>query len=449
MKFRTAFPVFILLLGHVAALPAQESASEKRRITLAEAVQLALAHNHAVRIVGFKVQEKEHVKDEARSAYFPSLRNETGVLHISDVQHVAIPAGAFGSISGTEIPAQTITLLQGGQTAVTSGTSLSQPLTPLLKVKEKNDIAAADLNATRDEAEQVRNQIALKVRHLYYGLLVAQLRRSAVEAGSRASDDAQKERAEQVKFGSALDSELLESRAQALQSKQDLLTADLQISDLTTQLNDAIGLPLGTQLDLDSAVPPVQEACALEECKKLAVDSHPDVKAAREQVSAAAASVRFAKWDFLPETEVFARYSYQNNVPFLVHNFGTVGFLMKYDIFDGGRKRAALAQQKSQLDEATENLARVKDEIELGVQVAYNKLERTREMVKVAQELLGLREESHRVAASQLDQGSILQSQADSAAARELEARAGLLQAQLEYLQSRDDLAVAIGQTPN
>ncbi len=442
---RTALALLALMLCRGGSLAAQDApASGVRHITLAEAVQLAMAHNHTLRIAGYKVEEKEHQKDVAKSYYYPSLKNESTVVHVTDVQHVEIPTGAFGA----DIPAQPITLLQGGQTFETSGTSLSQPLTPLLKVKEKNDMAAADWNATRAEADQVKNQVALKVRQIYYGLLIAQLRRSALQAGSGASEQAEKERAEQVKYGAALDADLLESRAQALQSKQELLTAELQISDLTTQLNDVIGLPLGTQLDLDPGVPQVQEPCRLEECKKLAVESHPEVKVAEQQVAGASASVRLAKRDFLPDTEVFARYSYQNNVPFLVHNFGTFGFLMTYDIFDGGRKRATLGEQKSQLDEATENLARVKEEVELGVQMAYNKLERTREMVNVAQQLLALREESKRVAAEQLQRGAALQSQSDAAAAHELEAKASLLQAQLDYLQSYDELSVASGQTP-
>jgi hypothetical protein len=37
------------------------------------------------------------------------------------------------------------------------------------------------------------------------------------------------------------------------------------------------------------------------------------------------------------------------------------------------------------------------DAIELTVETAYNKLERTREMLKVSQEVLSLRTESHRV----------------------------------------------------
>ena len=439
----------MLSLFFAAALPAQQqTANAPRHITLDEAVQLALAHNHGVRIAKFEVDEKQHEKDEARSAYFPSLKNESSVLHVTDVQHVQIAAGSLGTIDGTDIPSHNITLLQGGQTFETSGTSLSQPLTPLLKVKAQNDIAEAELSATRSEAQQTQNEVALKVRQIYYGLLVAQLHLAALKAGVTASQDLAQETTQQVKFGSALDQQLIESKAKSLESKQQLLTTELQISDLTTQLDDVIGLPLDAQLDLDPTPPQIHEPCRIEECKQLAVQSHPEVKAAEQKVAAASAGVRLARRDYIPDTEVFARYSYQNNVPFLVHNFGTFGFLFTYDIFDGGKRRATLDAQKSQLDEANENLARVKDEVELAVQIAYNKLERTHEMVTVSEELLALREESYRETNQQLQHGAALQSQASLANSQELDARAGLLQSQLDYIQAQDELEVATGQVP-
>src|ERR1700730_9770484 len=49
---------------------------EPRHITLSEAVQLALKHNHFARIAGFKVDEMKDAKDVARSAYLPSIKNE-------------------------------------------------------------------------------------------------------------------------------------------------------------------------------------------------------------------------------------------------------------------------------------------------------------------------------------------------------------------------------------
>ena len=124
------------------------------------------------------------------------------------------------------------------------------------------------------------------------------------------------------------------------------------------------------------------------------------------------------------------------------------GVSFTYDLFDGGRRRAALHESNSQLDEARENLARVSEEIEVQVQTASNRLERTREMVKVSEELLALRSESSRTSAQQLDRGSLLKAQAESALAQEFEAKTTLLQSQLDYVQAQDELIQAIGRTP-
>ena len=54
-----------------AAQEISNTAPPPRHITLQEAVQLALKHNHDIRIAGYTVEEKEHAKQVAKSAYFP------------------------------------------------------------------------------------------------------------------------------------------------------------------------------------------------------------------------------------------------------------------------------------------------------------------------------------------------------------------------------------------
>src|SRR5262249_12877528 len=142
-----------------------------------------------------------------------------------------------------------------------------------------------------------------------------------------------------------------------------------------------------------------------------------------------------------------ARYSYQENVPFLARNFGTFGVHFGYDVFDGGKKRATLREHDAQLAQAKENLARISDEVEVQVQTAYNKLERTQQMLAVSQQLLETRQEARRISVQHLQQGTYLHSQADGAAAQEFEARTLLLQAQLEHALAQDELTEAIGQT--
>jgi Outer membrane efflux protein len=139
--------------------------------------------------------------------------------------------------------------------------------------------------------------------------------------------------------------------------------------------------------------------------------------------------------------------SYEDNVPFLARNFGTFGVHFGYDLFDGGKKRATLRERDAELAQAKENFARISDEVEVRVQTAYNKLERTRQMVAVSRELLATRQEARRVSTQQLRHGAYLRSQADAAVAQEFVAQTLLLQSQLEYAQAQDELTDAIGET--
>jgi outer membrane protein TolC len=429
------------------ALAQQPESNVPRRLNLHAAVELALRHNHVVRIAALHVEEEQHAKEVARSAYLPTIRNDSVFAHATDTQFIGIPAGGLGVVGSNAIPARQFTINQGDKNFITSGTGLTQPLTELFKIKAGNDVARAEVKASREKARGVENDVALTVRELYYNILVVQSKHQAIEAKIRAVDDLQGERVQQVKYGSTLEVDLIESKAQLLQAKQELLTTELQLSDLRLKFNDIVGLPLKTDIALDPDVPAPSESCEREHCIKLALESHPEVTEARAEVEKASAGVRAAKREYIPDIEAFARYSYQENVPFLARNFGTFGVHFGYDLFDGGKKRATLRERDAQLAQAKENLARISDEVEVRAQTAYNKVERTQQMVAVSRELLATRQEARRVSAQQLAQGAYLRSQADAAVAQEFEAQTLLLQSQLEYAQAQDELTDAMGQT--
>jgi outer membrane protein TolC len=451
MKLRAS--VFALLVSANASAAVAQPVAEPaaKRLSLQEAVDLALARNHVVRLARLSVDEKDRAKDAARSAYFPQVRNDTNLIRLSDTQLIAIPAGGLGRVGTSLIPPDTLIINQGGVNTATNGTGVVQPLTQLFRVKAANDVARAEALASRGKARSVEDETALRVRQIYYRVLIAEVRLRAALAKIQASDDTERERIQQVRYGSALDADLIESRARTLQARQELLTTELQRSDLQMQLNDVIGLPLTTALQLDPNVSPVSGPpvrCERETCVRTALDSHPDLAEARAQVDRAASAVRLAKYDFVPDVEAFARYSFQKNVPFLADHFGTIGLRASIDLFEGGRKRAILREREIQLAQAKENLARITDDVALRVQTAYNKIERTRQMVAVANELVALRAESRRVATEQLARGSALGSQAKESTALELDAQAALLQSQLDYVQAADEMDTAIGRRP-
>src|SRR5215471_12457499 len=180
--FRQGATVLVSLFSFLTfALAQQPESSIARRLNLHEAVELALRHNHNVRIAAFHVHEEQHAKEVARSAYLPTIRNDSLFAHATDTQFIAIPVGSLGVVNGTAIPGKQFTINQGDKNFISSGTGLTQPLTELFKIKAGNDVARAELNASREKARGVENDVALKVRQLYYSILVTQSRRQAIE----------------------------------------------------------------------------------------------------------------------------------------------------------------------------------------------------------------------------------------------------------------------------
>src|SRR6185295_1365737 len=176
MTIRVSIVALLVSAATSAASAQPADPPAVRRITLSEAVDLALAHNHAVRLARLSVDEKDRAKDVAKSDYFPQVRNDTTLVHLSDTQLVEIPAGGLGVVGVSPVPPQTIILNQGGVSAATNGTGVVQPLTQLLRVRAANDVARAEAEATRGRARGLEDETALRVHQIYYRMLIADVR---------------------------------------------------------------------------------------------------------------------------------------------------------------------------------------------------------------------------------------------------------------------------------
>jgi outer membrane protein TolC len=438
--------VIVVAAGIIAAT--SQCAAEVRHLTLTEAVHLAINQNRALKIARLKVAENQQKKAGEHSAYFPSLKNESNILHVTELESISIPAGAFGMAAGSEVPARNTSLPQGQTTLYSSGTQLSQPLTQLIRIRDANRMAAADIAISQDDLKRAENEIALQVHSVYYGILIAKLQKRAAEQQTQYADESLRESEDDVRNGNALRVAAIQGQATVLESRQAVLTADLQMTDLTTELNDLLGLPLDTQLDLDATAPADLDRRSREEYVKTAWSQNPQIKAAEDAIEKARAAVGAAKAAYIPDVTAYARQSYQDGIPFFVRNFGTFGVNMTWDVFDFGKRRATLRERQDQLAEAEENVRRLKDDVAVSIERSYNKVQRTKSLVEVAQQVVKLRQESERLAQNQLAQGEVLASDRSQATAAAYKAQADWLQANLGYLLAWAELQEAVGITP-
>ncbi len=442
--------LLIVLVLLVAAQSAVGQNNAPMQLTLSQAIDLALKQNRDIKLAQLAVVDSQHKKEIARSDYFPHIRNQSSVLHITDLAGVRHPCRRIRQSSRHRSHSRpNLVIDQGGLTSYTSGTGLEQPLTQMFKIRASNRAAAADINTAKVQVNQAENGVALKVRQLYFGILIAQLRQKAAAEQVAAGEVKLQESLQDVERGNALDVAVLESRASALDAKQAALTQRLQIHDLTISLNDLMGLPLNTSLalDADASAAPISVP-SREECVRIAQQHSPEIQTAKQSVEKAKAGLSAAKDAYIPDVTGLARYSYQSGVPFLVHNFGTFGFTLSYDLFDGGRRVAGIKDAQTVLSEAELNLTKVEDEVEVQVETAYDKVEQLQDLAGVAAEALKAREESSRVTDRRFEQNAALDSARSEAHAKAISAQASYLEATLGLSLAQGDLKRTIGELP-
>ena len=449
---RNRYRYIPLLIAGMALLPACVSAQTGSAVPLnvSQAIDLALKQNRTLHLAELSVIDSRHKKEAARAAYFPHISNTSNFNHITELAGVAIPAGAFGSPASTgPIPAHTLFLDQGGKTAYTSGTQLEQPITQMFKIRQSTRAAAADLETVKVQLTQAENAIALQARKLYCSLLIAQLKLEAANEEVSAGEVKHSEAVDAVAKGRLLAVVALESRAAVLEAQHTVLSEKLAIRNLALSLADLLGLPLRTQFQLDADV----SALALsiptrEECLRIARERSPEILVAQQSVVKAKAGLGAARDAYIPDVTGLARYSYQSGIPLLVHNFGTFGFNLTYELFDGGRRIADIKGAKTVLEQAQVNLDQTTDEVEIAVESAYDGVQQSQDLVTVAEQVLQVRTEAARIADRQFEQTETLASSRAGAHASLASARSSLVEATLGLSLAQADLKRAMGQIP-
>jgi outer membrane protein TolC len=429
---------------------AQQPSPAPMRLALDQAIDLALKQNRSVRLRSLSVEQMQSKKDEARSNYLPQIKAHGSVLQVTQLEGVAIPAGALGSYPSTgPIPSTSLVIGQGADTGYLGGVGLEQPLTQLFRIHQANVAAKQDVLVAKTQLDQTQDAIALQVRQLYYNILINEQKLEASQDQLAAAQVSDEESHSDVAHGSALEVSALQSKASVLQAQQESLTLLLQGNDLRRQLADTLGLPVNTPIDLDrGAAAAALSIPSRADAVQIALNQNQDLKVARQILVKAQVGLAAAKDTYIPDVTALSRYSYQSGIPLFAHNFGTFGFSLNYDLFDGGRREASVREARSEVRSAEVTVDKLQSEIEVQVQGNYDRIDELRQMVAVARQVVEVRTEAARLADRQFEQNAALSSGRSQAQANLASAAASLLEANCGLSLAEADLKRAIGQRP-
>ena len=232
------------------------------------------------------------------------------------------------------------------------------------------------------------NEVAYKVKEVYYGILATERRRDAVAAQIRAAELRITETRNAVVTGVALEVKVAEVRAQIAQAKH--VHGQLQdaVADMKQELADLCGLPVDTELELALPMDRSDASPETEAAVQAALAHNPEIEAAAHQVEKARAALRAARAEYIPEIGAFAQHIYQDGAPFLSRNNGAFGVHMTWTMFEFGKRRGQVSERTAEIAQAEENLAQLRNRVRIDVEKAVRKLNRAETGVDSARELV-------------------------------------------------------------
>jgi outer membrane protein len=405
------------------------------KLTLRDAVQMALRQNPQVQISNLNYAESEQDKDIARSLLLPSLQ--------ARVAETAIRSN-FEAFTGKPIP--NFPRQVGPYQTFQGGVAASMPLFDLTLWKRLQASNYA-LKARSAQLQSTREQTVLLVVSQYLGCLraaadvkAAQSRTELAEALYRLASNLQENG-----VGTGIDT--LRANVQLQNERQRLIVAETQYRTGTYGLAQVLSLDPQQKVELADAMSfydtPVMEA---EQVLEQAYKTRPELQALESRQLALQKQREATTASRLPSIRADATYSYLGLS--LTNSIATYQYQVSVSapLFTGGRIRAEIAKTDLELKKAAQEVQELRNVIALQVKVALAQLIAARNEVEVANLGLKLAGETVSQARDRFEAGVANNVEVVSAQDELARANDNQINAFYRYNQARADLARAYGQ---
>src|ERR1035437_9527784 len=203
--------------------------------------------------------------------------------------------------------------------------------------------------------------------------------------------------------------------------------ATTRVKELTASLNDMLGWPPDTELQL---VPPDPrfEDISLREATDKALAANPEVIEAEQNVVKARAASTLQKLAYVPVVAAMGRYAYNSDVlPLLPRDFSFIGLVATYNLFDFGKREHTINGANAQAEMAEIALQLTKAKVAASVKNSHFELERSRQLSELTRRL---------DSAIQVQRASYDENSAEIIAAKKAKVEAEMFQADLDYRQA-------------
>lgn len=358
-----------------AAVSGTAFAADTVQLDLHDSVQMALENNRTIRQALTDVDTAKWSLSSARRTMGPTLNWAATALRNDDQK-----SNILGNQYGHE--------LQVGMPLYNGS------------VKGKIKQARYGLNAQDLTLEQTKQTIRYTATAAYYQILqdrnLIDVEQESVNTLQEHLDNVNA----QYRVGTVAKSDVLASQVQLANAQQALVTAQNNYDIAVSTLNNVIGLPTDTVLDIRDQLKYTKYDLTQDDCTNYALDNRADGAAARYAVKVAEAGVDTAKAGYQPTVNAVASKTIAGDREFRKNQAESwkAGLQASWDVFDNGLTQASVNSANMALAKAKEAAAQTDDQIRLDVRTAYLGLQAAEKNIQTTSVAVTRAEEDYKIA---------------------------------------------------
>ena len=441
-----------LAVSHVTQDPGPAAVTgldPAKPMTVAEAVQIALANNPDIGQALARVRRAKANLDRAFARFLPVLDAKSSWTRwIESDSEISVPDGAE-----LGLPSNGRFGVGRGDEVYSSGFDARWNLFAGGRDLQGHRAARDSRRAAALGSERVRQIVASSVRRAFHRALLA---REAIAIGKASvgfSERELKDARARYDVGRGLKTDVLTFETRKLDAQVQVTEADSAYRLARIALGELLALKLADAIKLAMPEPTQMEweKMGEEQVVQQAWRQRMDLDALRREYSAAKREVKVAQAGHFPQVDAIASYgvSHVNSPDYRQdEDFLTAGVGVVWNLYRGGEIVAATAAARHAASEAAERYRQRKLSVRTEVTNALEEIGNARKRTELAQKTVATAEETLRLLTERYRAGAITISQVTEGELRLTQARLALIQARIDLLNAQTELRLALGYVP-
>jgi outer membrane protein TolC len=350
-----------------------------------------------------------------------------------------------------ELPFGGMSFVLHEQTTSFTTVQVMEPLTGFAYLSELAGAAEHDENAARDEYDRTRLDVAYKTADAYIRVLQA---RASADVAHRSVTDIASElaRAETLRAADTYtDIDVLRFRSAKAAADQAALRADNARDSALATLVVQLGLPDGTPVEVSDDLPetPPPLAFTLERAQARALQTRPELAAAREKLESATSAKKTAYAPYFPDIRAVGEWHHATGVqPFQPEDEELIGVRVSWNLWDWGATRNAVREAEAAQVKARVGAEAMVEQVKLDVRKKWLEAKTAYDSLAAAATQQQTAEEAYRLQQVRFDAGASTTTDVLDAETDVARARLAATVARYEYFVTMVALARAIGDLP-